>query len=301
MYWKYIMVFVLAIGVAGCNGDDDVDVIPEPEEPTGSITASDQDVIQNTIIVESVTVGQDSWLVAVNSEDEDTEEFITEPVWIEEGTATDVELVINDDADLEMDDDGDEISLQLYSDHGTLGQWDDEDEIITDETGASETETIIIYFEDPEFADFDTNADGFIDEDEFPNTFENDFATWDADADGSLSSEEFYATTFANTDADDDDLIDEGEWDMGYAAMYGNYLDDDFATYDTDADGYVNLAEWNTVYADSEWYEIYDADDDDLVTEDEWNQGLYADWDTDDDNLINEAEYNVYSPYTITW
>lgn len=303
MYWKYILVFVLAIGMVGCNNDDDVDDVI-PERPTGSIMAADQEVTQNTIIVENVTVGQDSWLVAVNSEDEDSDNFITEPVFIEDGTETDVELTINENADLERDEDGDEISLQLYSDEGTLGQWDNDDQIITDGAGLSVTETIIIHFEETDtatFADFDTNEDGNLDQDEIRATYQYNFETWDADDDGSLNNDEFNSAIFANTDADDDDFVDEDEWNRGFTGMYGNYVEDDFATYDTDGDGNLDSDEWNEVYVETDFYTTYDADENDLVTEDEFNQGLYSDWDTNDDDMVDENEFNVYRPYTSTW
>ncbi len=298
-YSVYFGILFMTLGLTSCSDDDDGDIDPVVIT-TGSITAEDQTLTSDAILVQSVMVGQDSWLVAVHSDEEDTENFIAGPMWIEEGTETDIMLELNDDAGLETGEDGNEISLQLYSDDGTASEWDDEDALITDDNNASITETITVYTSGI-FSDYDTDGDGFIDEDEFPNTYTNDLTTWDADGDGSLSSEEFYNTTFMNTDADDDDLIDEDEWNAGYAGMYGNYADDDFATYDADADGYLDNDEWNTVYVDSDWYETYDADNDAMVTEDEWNTGLYTGWDTDMDGMINETEYYTYSPYTYYW
>lgn len=298
-YSLYFGMFFLALGFTSCSDDDDGTVDPIVVD-TGSISAEDQTLTGNSITVQSVMVGQDSWLVAVHSDDEDTENFIAGPMWIEEGTEADVMLELNEDANLETDEDGNEISLQLYADNGTMNEWDDEDELIRDANNAPITETITVY-STGSFADYDTDADGFIDENEFPDTFQNDLATWDVDGDGSLSRDEFYNTTFANTDVDNDDLIDEDEWNTGYTSMYGVYTDDDFATYDADADGFIDNDEWNAVYVESGWYETYDADSDSMLTEDEWNLGLYNDWDTDDDDMINPDEYYVYSPYTFYW
>ncbi|MDT0643640.1 EF-hand domain-containing protein [Zunongwangia sp. F363] len=304
-YTKYFLILFLSLGIVSC--DDDDDVIDDDEDYTGSITAMDQTISQtdNTIMVQSVTVGQNSWLVAVNSGDENTDNFIVDPVMIEEGTESDIMLTFNEDANL-MEGDN-EIVLKLYaeSDDGILGEWDIDDEPITDTSGLLASETITVTMEAMEtsaFNDYDTNGDGYLDADEVAGTYQNDFSNWDTDADGSLSDEEFSNTTFGNTDANGDDMIDEDEWNAGNTSMYGNYSGDNtFADYDTDANGTIDSDEWSTGYADSNWYGTYDADTSGSVTEDEWNTGLYNDWDTDADGMINEDEYNNYSGYTGSW
>lgn len=306
-FTKYLMYFVLsifAVGFTSCSNDDD-DVDDIIGEPTGSIVVQDnQTITQNQITIENVTVGQDSWVVAVMGGDETTNNFITEPVMVESGSNANVALTFEDDVEFTGGEAGDQISIKLYADHstqGTQGEWDTFDTPIT---GATETVTVFVD-DDPNgqsFSDFDTNGDGFLDEDEIANTYINDFDTWDADGDGGLNEEEFANTTFANTDVDDDDAISEDEWNQGYASMYGNYTEEtDFAAYDTDADGSLSLDEWSTGFAGTDWFTTYDADADTSVTEDEWNAGLYADWDTDGDGTINEDEYNVYSPYSNNW
>ncbi len=304
-YPMYIGMLFLVFSLNSC-GDDDDGLIDE-DEWTGSITAVDQTITNNMIMVQTVTVGQDSWLVAVHSEDENTDNFITEPVMIEEGTESNISLTLNADANLEGDEDGDEITLKLYAedDDGILGEWDIDDEPVMDENGLLATETITIMMEQSNtgsFADFDTNQDGYLDADEFATTYTNDYAGWDTDADGSLNDEEFFNTTFGNTDVDDDDAISEEEWNAGYAGMYGSYVnEDDYTTWDADADGMLNRDEWYQGFGETDVYTTYDADADSAVTEDEWNTGLYGDWDTNDDNMIDEDEYNVYSPYTAGW
>ncbi len=312
-YSKYLMYFVLtlfAVGFTGCSNDDDVDDLIIVD-PTGSIVVQDnQTISDDQITIENVTVGQDSWVVAVMAGDEDTNNFITEPVMVEEGSNSDVELDINDDVNFTGGETGDQITIKLYADDeilGTPGIWDPSDDPIRDENDLLVTETITVFVDDDDtdgqaFSDFDTNQDGFLDADEIGDTYQNDFTTWDVDADGGLNEEEFSNTTFANTDVDDDDFIDEDEWDQGFSSMYGNYVDDtDFATFDTDADGGLSAEEWNAGFADTEWFTTYDADADTSVTETEWNTGLYTDWDVNNDGVIDENEYNAFRVYTDNW
>lgn len=296
----YAGVLFLTLGFYSCDDDDDGDVVVEP---TGMFEIGEEfNLTGNTLTLESVTVGQNSWLVAVDPGDEATNNFISEPVMLTEGTNSDVMLTLDEEA-ITDDGSGQQIVLKLYADSatGTVGEWDASDEPITD-GNTLVTETITIFAEDDNtFADFDTNSDGSLDMDEVPATYQNNFTEWDADSSGSLSMEEFSNTTFANTDADDDDLISEDEWDAGYAGMYNAWSEDDFATFDADASGSLDIDEWNGVFDTSDWFVTYDADDDDLVTEDEWDTGLFGDWDTNDDDLIDETEYNLYSPYVSAW
>ncbi len=304
-YTRYFLILFLTLGMVSC--DDDDDVMDNDEDYTGSITAMDQTLsaTENTFMVQSVTVGQDSWLVAVNSGDENTDNFITDPVMVENGGESEIMLTLNDDANL-MEGEN-EIILKLYAENedGTSGEWDMQDDPITDSDGMLVTTSITITVEGTTsgtFADYDTNGDGYLDADEIASTYQNDFTGWDSDADGSLSEEEFASTTFGNADANQDGSISEDEWNAGYTSMYGNYSEDgDFANFDTDADGSISSEEWTAGFADSEWYSTYDADANGSISEEEWNSGLYGDWDTNDDGMIDENEYNNYSGYTGNW
>ncbi|WP_424495251.1 DUF7282 domain-containing protein [Salinimicrobium sp. GXAS 041] len=272
-YPLFLGMLFLAFSLNSC-GDDDDGLIDEDDE-TGFITAEDQTISGNTIVVQSVTVGQDSWLVAVHANEGNSDNFITDPVMIEEGTETNISLMLNEDANLEGDDDGDEITLKLYAedDDGVSGEWDIEDEPVMNENGGLATITITVMMEPGNagsFSDFDTNADGSLDADEFANTYANDFVGWDTDADGSLNDEEFFNTTFGNTDVDDDDAISEEEWNAGYTGMYSSYVnEDDFGTWDADTDGVLNSDEWYQGFGATDVYTTYDADANSAVTEDE--------------------------------
>lgn len=293
----YLGMFLLVFTAAGCSDDDDAVITPVPTG-TFALTADDYTVSDNTITLESITVGQTTWLTAVHASGAGTSDFIADPVRLQEGTNTNVQLVFNDNEITDAEE-GHEIILRLYADNGTTsGSWDASDQAL------SATETIIVLAEAEDtqaFADFDTDGNGTLDADEVRATYQNDFTTWDADEDGGLNSEEFYNTTFTNTDADKDGVISEEEWDSGFGGMFGAWSDDDFATFDTNSDGSLSSDEWNAVFSESDWFITYDADEDTVITEDEWDAGLFGDWDLNANDLIEENEFDFYRPYVLTW
>lgn len=304
-YPMYLGIFFLMFTLTACSDDDDgVAQI----DPTGSFDIEEEYTLTgNTIILESITVGQDSWLVAVYPEDENSNDFLNDPVMLEDGTNTNVQLIFDADAISDDDGTGQQVVLKIYADNqtqGTTGIWDVTDEPLMGTGNALLKETIIVYAEDDNtsaFANLDTNSDGVLDSTEFPNAFENNFAEWDTDGDDMLDQDEFNATTFSLTDTDDDEGISEEEWDQGFSSFYGNWNDDDFATFDVDGDGNLTSDEWNDAFADSDWFGTFDANADTTVDENEWNTGLFNDWDANDDAGIDEDEFNSFSPFTNMW
>lgn len=305
-FWFFCAMLTLSFGFMACSDDDDDGTVDL--EPTGVITVADDEhtLSNNTITIQNVTVGQDSWLAAVMPGDEDTDDFIADPVMISEGSHDGVQLIFDENA-ITDDGNGQQVVLKLYADNpdeGIFGEWDPFDEPIFDDNDVLETETITVFAEDSgtaTFADFDSNDNGMLDPDEVPATYQNNFDEWDADDNGSLSSEEFYNTTFMVTDADDNDSIDEDEWNLGYDSWFGDYLEDDFATFDANSDDVLSDAEWDDAFADSDWFETYDANNDDLLEDTEWDTGLFNDWDLDGNNSINEEEYNSYIDFVSIW
>lgn len=137
----YFGILFLTFGLTGCSDDDD-GVMEERDPATGTITAGDQVISGNTLIVENVTVGQDSWLVARNAGGENAADIVSEPVFLEEGSHDNVELPLLNTANLTGDIEGDDFVLMLHEDNpdaGVQGQFDfstmtGEDRPITDAT-----------------------------------------------------------------------------------------------------------------------------------------------------------------------
>ena len=299
----YFGIFFLIFSMSSCEDDDDGII---EAEPTGVIEVEDPQVLTgDSIMVESVDVGQESWLVAVNEGEENTTNFITDPDRMEEGVNSDIELVLNENASLEGGAAGDIITLVLFADNpdeGTQGEWDDFDEPIFDENGVLVTESITVFTSSAAaFNELDANDDDMLNMTEIAGVYQDDFDEWDADDDGFINQEEFPDSAFALADADNDDGISEDEWNLGYDNFYNPYIEDDFATFDADADGILSNDEWNDAFADTEWFGVYDADDDDMIAETEWDEGLFGDWDANDDESIDEDEFDLFDDFFDNW
>lgn len=72
------------------------------------------------------------------------------------------------------------------------------------------------------FADWDYDADGFIEENEYADIgLDSDFDSWDADNDNYLGADEFYEGYFSAFDEDEDGHWDDYEWDdAGDAGLF---------------------------------------------------------------------------------
>lgn len=149
---KFYMCFVfsiLAVGFSSCSSDDDVRTVVPPQA-TGTITASDQTISGNTIVVDRIVVGQDSWVVVRNSGEEQNADIVSEPVFLEQGTHEDVELPLTNTANLSGNVDGDDFVITLHVDdqsRGTRGQFDYDgasgvDDRIRSTTGQEVSQTI---------------------------------------------------------------------------------------------------------------------------------------------------------------
>ncbi|TDQ32647.1 DUF7282 domain-containing protein [Zeaxanthinibacter enoshimensis] len=93
-------------------------------EASGSFTAEDQDIEDNTLIVSSVTVDQNSWVVVHADNGEDgpvVPEIISEPVFLEAGTHNDVEVTLNNSANIK---ENDKLWIMLHADTGASAEYE---------------------------------------------------------------------------------------------------------------------------------------------------------------------------------
>lgn len=118
----YFGVLFLILGLTSCSNDDDGVIEEERATATGTITASDQTISGNTLIVENVTVGQDSWLVARNAGSENEAAIVSEAIFVEEGTHDNLELPLMNTANLTGNVEGDNFVLMLHEDNPTQGR-----------------------------------------------------------------------------------------------------------------------------------------------------------------------------------
>lgn len=143
----YLSMVILIGGFTGCSDDDDAgDVTPQP---TATLTVQDQSISQNMVVIESVTVGQSSWVVIRNAGEENAADIVSEPVLLPAGTHTDVEIPLTSTANLQGNEEGDELVVMIHADTGTRGTWDynaqtGTDSPIKNSSGANIAETITV-------------------------------------------------------------------------------------------------------------------------------------------------------------
>lgn len=120
-------------------GDDDESTM-DPEMPTGMLTVNDQTLSQNKIMISNVNLDQTGWVVVHASTAEGgpvVPDIISEPLLVQSGSQSDLEVTINDFAALE---DGAKFWVMLHTDDGVEGEYEFDgangfDAPITDENG----------------------------------------------------------------------------------------------------------------------------------------------------------------------
>lgn len=142
-YSVYLGILFLSLSLSSCSNDDDAGEIDQWEEATATLEVGDQTISQNTVIIDRVTVAQDSWLVVRNVGSENSAEIVSDPVFLTEGTHENVEVTLNEEANLTGDEAGDELVVMIHIDDpnaGNQGEFDyngqnGADMPITDDSG----------------------------------------------------------------------------------------------------------------------------------------------------------------------
>lgn len=294
---QYSGIFLLMIGTISCNSDDEI-----INQPSGKIEAEDlHNLAGNILKVPKVTVEQKSWLAAVEFGEELTNNFIAQPVMIEKGTSNNVELTF-EEANIDYLAGYQQIVLKLYADNptgGIMGEWDLTDPPITYSNKVLVTKIITIIPDltgfDP-FNYFDRNNNGTLDVDEVSRTYSFELISSNNNP---LTLENFYTIMYHTTNEDYYDAgITQEEWEDGYSRMFSNRVQNKFSTYDLDNTQYLDIEEWNKVFIDSDWFESYDINSDNILSEEEINNGFFNDWDYNQDGNIDKEEFLKYRVFS---
>lgn len=184
------------------------------------------------------------------------------------------------------------VALVLAGSLMFLGACNDDPEI-----EAGNGDTAVAGDSDEVTDDFDTldaNGDSYLDTDEIAEWADDvgTFEEWDEDSDSELDPDEITGNAFDLWDSDDNGTIDETEWENSTEAWYP--VDSDVIVHsdvDLDGDSEVDADEfaerfdfsvlgetWTSDTFDQDtfetaYFELYDADDDGMVTESEWSSG----------------------------
>ncbi|HSJ11196.1 MAG TPA: hypothetical protein VK916_00835, partial [Gillisia sp.] len=158
-------IFGLVIGFTGCSSDDD-----NIELPTGKIQVENFNELTGIILtIPGVTVGQDSWLAAVEVGNMDTINLIALPVLVEKGISSNVQLII-DESVVNYRNHYAEVVLKLYVDNldgGIRGEWDESDKPIVLNNNVLLLKTLTIMADLTDYIPFrhfyDENGDGTLD------------------------------------------------------------------------------------------------------------------------------------------
>jgi hypothetical protein len=141
-------------GLDGPILDEDGNVVTSPimvtVAPMGSFEAEDQTISQNTVVVNSVSLNKNGWVVIHKdngSGGPQVPDIVSEPKFVEAGTQSNVEVQIKDGTSLS---DGESLWIMLHTDNGTIGEYEFDgssgfDGPIIDDQGNVVTSPIEIY------------------------------------------------------------------------------------------------------------------------------------------------------------
>ncbi len=151
------------------------------------------------------------------------------------------------------------------------------------------------------FSDWDTNADTFLDEEEFSKAFlASDFVS-DLElqeAEG-FTYGDLYDVYFHIWDFDNDDALGRQEWQSAVDTYFENYdevLYGEFDDWDLDDSDQITKNEYMEAVLDTGLFETWDMNQDAMISEEEFAQGIYEYWDTDGDGYIEAVEYEEWEP-----
>ena len=98
---------------------------PDPELPSGTITVSDQVLSQDMVTVDNVNFSEDGWIVihASNAAGDGPQvpNIISEPYFVEAGTASDLMVALNEGVELTS---GDQLWVMAHTDDGVAGEYE---------------------------------------------------------------------------------------------------------------------------------------------------------------------------------
>jgi hypothetical protein len=151
------------------------------------------------------------------------------------------------------------------------------------------------------FEMWDKDGDGVIERQEFVEKFTKDyFSAWDPTNTQGIIEEGFFKKTYAGLDSDNDNLLSDEEWLIGYNYFYDDYLAyGDIGFIDVNADGTVRYEAYDNALYDTNYFTDVDLDEDNSLSEYELADYVFDNWDFDESKTLSEFEYKGFSRYYI--
>ena len=165
---------------------------------------------------------------------------------------------------------------------------------------------IILFFansesfsQDLSFQDWDEDGDGLIEKFEFTQKFVDEYySAWEGAQKEGIIEEGFFRETYAGLDTDNDNMLSDEEWLVGYNYFFDEYLvSKDVDLVDYNEDGTVDFDEYYDALYSTNYFTDIDLDADNYISEYELAEYVFENWDVDENGLISRSEYNRFDAY----
>lgn len=150
------------------------------------------------------------------------------------------------------------------------------------------------------FSEWDKDGDNLIEKEEFTLKFQTEFfSAWAKESDErGIIEEGFFKQSYAGLDTDNDYLISDEEWLIGYNYFYDDYLvNEEIGMIDVNKNNKLEYEEYYDVIYNTNYFTDIDLDSDNYISEYELAEYAFNNWDTDDNGVISRYEFNAFKFY----
>lgn len=154
---------------------------------------------------------------------------------------------------------------------------------------------VIAYGQDS-FDNWDKNESNEISRSEFTLNFTDSYVDdWNTDDNDYLDDEDFYDFTYFRVwDENRDELLSVEEWRYGFDIYYGDLVMQPYEDVDKDSDGYISYVEYKAALGKTEFYQKWDMNNDNQLSEFELAKGVFEMYDIDSSNFLEQDEWEAF-------
>jgi Ca2+-binding EF-hand superfamily protein len=150
------------------------------------------------------------------------------------------------------------------------------------------------------FSEWDEDGDNLLEKEEFTDKFRTEFySAWAKKSDTrGIIEEGFFEQSYAGLDTDNDNLISDEEWLIGYNYFYDDYLvNEEIGFIDTNNNNKLEYQEYYDVIYNTNYFTDVDLDSDNYISEYELSEYVFNNWDFDNNGVISRYEFNSFKLY----